>query len=131
MNKKRRRVFGQRRAIKSTDRNTAHHRAQFISTHLNILFKVLRSCNREQAGGLVLHSGDGRAREQSHAAAVTNQSLQQPCFCQVYYNCSFSLYDTSWFQTLWSVIHPENVYLFRSGASVFQCEVMIHLAVLA
>lgn len=54
------------------NKDTTHHRAQFNSMHLNILFIALCSCNLvvplQQAGGLGLHSEDGSAREQSHTA---------------------------------------------------------------
>lgn len=69
------------RSFKDTEahevnKDTAHHRAQFISMHLNILFIVQRSCNLvvpwQLAGGLGLHSDDGSAREQSHTAKCSH-----------------------------------------------------------
>lgn len=67
--------------------DTAHHGAQFISRHLNILFKVRRSCNlvapQKQAGGLGLRSEEAGARVRSHTATVKerrNQPLQQSRF---------------------------------------------------
>lgn len=85
---------------------SAHRRAQFISGHLNILFKVLRSCNLvvplQQAGGLGSLSEDGGAREQPHTT-MANQPLQQPCFCQVQFNSPWSFYS------LWCLLVPATV----------------------
>lgn len=113
----------------SEQTDTAHHRAQFISRHLNIPFKVLRSCNlvvpRWQTGGLGLHSEDGGARERSHAATVSKG--KPATSAAVVFAKSNSIFPAvplgwgaSWFQALWNVIHQSsvlfrNIYLFRSG----------------